>query len=67
MLKNMVERGKAFRKAVDELEGGVKKVVGGAVAAEESVKVGRPAVAGDSEEKIESVDGYMKWLYGEGR
>ncbi|KAK4899124.1 hypothetical protein LTR27_003354 [Elasticomyces elasticus] len=67
MLKEMVERGRTFRKAMERFEGEPGRVAKRVGAAEEVPKqsmpapVAAPVVA--EEKKIESVDGYMKWLY----
>ena len=63
MLKGMVERGRNFRKAVDKVEVGEKKFVGDAGGVRQLAVTDVPAEA----EKVDSVDGYMQWLYGKGK
>ncbi|KAK5681043.1 hypothetical protein LTS10_006803 [Elasticomyces elasticus] len=67
MLKEMVERGRTFRKAMERFEGEPGRVAKRVGAAEEVPKQAVPAPVAapvvEEEEKIESVDGYMKWLY----
>ncbi|KAK4931449.1 hypothetical protein LTR49_002150 [Elasticomyces elasticus] len=67
MLKEMVERGRTFRKAMERFEGEPGRVAKRVGAAEEVPKQAMPTPVAtpvaEEEEKIESVDGYMKWLY----
>ncbi|KAK5706592.1 hypothetical protein LTR97_001582 [Elasticomyces elasticus] len=67
MLKEMVERGRTFRKAMERFEGEPGRVAKRVGAAEEVPKQAMPAPVAtpvvEEEQKIESVDGYMKWLY----
>jgi hypothetical protein len=66
MLRKMAEKGRDYRRRVDEVEEGLEKVVFREKVPEADVVKGEEAKAdlkADDESRINSVDDYMSWMY----
>jgi hypothetical protein len=66
MLRQLAEKGRDYRRRVDEVEAGMEKVVFREKVPETETKVvegGDAAVVESEESRINGVDDYMKWMY----